>query len=573
MNALLIYPIFPPTFWSFEGILRLVGRRALLPPLGLVTVAALLPQDWTFRLIDRNVTTLTEDDWAWADVVFLSGMIVQRADFIQLIGDARARDKAVVVGGPYVTSVPEESDAAGADYLVLDEGEITIPQFLADIRDNGIRRRNPGDAAIYFRAGGERPDVTSTPIPRFDLLDLQAYDGMAVQYSRGCPFLCEFCDIITLYGRKPRTKTSEQIIGELEYLMSIGRRGPIFLVDDNFIGNKKNVKKLLLDLREWQHRNDFPFSFDTEASIDLAADPELIRLMVDCRFSSVFIGIETPDTESLALTRKHQNNRHPMVESVQTITRAGLRIMCGMIIGFDNETPGAGQRIVNFIEAASIPTVLFSMLQALPNTALWTRLTAEGRLMHNNADMDNTTVLNFRPTRPAAQIMQEYVEAYSAIYAPKAYLNRVYRHFLELGTAPLAAVPRIPSQSAVPAPARVQPPLPAGNQQSKPASEPSTATPQPWLMAKAVFTVLFRQGFQRETRFLFWRYFFTMAVRRPSVFGYYLIVCAHYEHFVLYRERIRQQFLPALAKAPSYNPASEQILARNEPDREVRAQL
>src|ERR1700685_1665237 len=218
MNALRLYPIFPPTFWSFEGILQLVGRKALLPPLGLVTVAALLPQDWNFRLVDRNVTSLTEEDWAWADIVFLSGMIVQRADFLGVIRSAKEHGKAIVVGGPYVTSVPEEADAAGADYLVLDEGEITIPAFLADLRDHGIRKRNKDGPALYFRADGVKPEVTSTPIPRYDLLELPAYDGMAVQYSRGCPFLCEFCDIITLYGRKPRTKAPQQLIAELEYL-------------------------------------------------------------------------------------------------------------------------------------------------------------------------------------------------------------------------------------------------------------------------------------------------------------------------------------------------------------------
>jgi radical SAM superfamily enzyme YgiQ (UPF0313 family) len=460
-----------------------------------------------------------------------------------------------------VTSVPEEAEAAGSDYLVLDEGEITIPLFLQDLGDHGVRRREDGGAPIVFRSGGIKPEVTSTPIPRFDLLDLTAYDGMAVQYSRGCPFLCEFCDIITLYGRKPRAKSPQQFIAELEYLLSLGRRGAIFLVDDNFIGNKKNVKKLLLELRDWQRQHNFPFSFDTEASIDLAADPELLQLMVDCRFSSVFIGIETPDAESLALTRKHQNNRHPMIESVSIITRAGLRVMCGMIIGFDNEAPGAGQRIVEFVRATNIPTVLFSMLQALPNTALWTRLDKEGRLLCNTADLNQTTVLNFTPTRPVAQIVNEYIEAYSEIYSPKPYLRRVYRHFLELSTAGASMSGSAGETQAI-TPPTSQPSLPVYpksvvNEAAARSRGMRTNLRQNWMMVRAFVTVAWRQGVMRDSRFLFWLYLIGMAVRRPSMFGYYLVVCAHFEHFALYRDRIRQQLLPMLAvAAPTRTPGS-----------------
>jgi radical SAM superfamily enzyme YgiQ (UPF0313 family) len=286
---------------------------------------------------------------------------------------------------------------------------------------------------VRFTAKGEKPALTETPVPRFDLLDMHKYDAMALQYSRGCPFLCEFCDIITLYGRRPRTKTNEQVMAELQRLEDLGWRGGVFLVDDNFIGNKPNVKKLLPDLLAWQQDHDFPFWFDTEASIDLAADTDLLGMMHACNFGSVFIGIETPDEASLELTRKHQNNRVPMLDSLDVITRSGLRVMCGMIIGFDNEEKGAGQRIVEFAEAANIPTVLLSMLQVLPNTGLWTRLEKEGRLLEGIGTINQTDMTNFIPTRPVEEIAAEYVQAYQTLYDPAVYLDRTYRHFRKLG--------------------------------------------------------------------------------------------------------------------------------------------
>ncbi|MGH2413996.1 MAG: B12-binding domain-containing radical SAM protein, partial [Microcystaceae cyanobacterium] len=365
MRVLLLYPLFPQSFWSFEKTLALVGRKALIPPLGLITVAAILPQEWEFKLVDRNVRQITESEWDWAELVVLSGMIVQKEDLLAQIQEAKRRFKLVAVGGPYSTSLPDEVQAAGADYLVLDEGEITLPLLVEALKGgkpNGI-----------FRAT-EKPAVTETPIPRYDLLEFDAYDNMSVQFSRGCPFQCEFCDIIVLYGRKPRTKTPEQLLNELERLYELSWRGPIFMVDDNFIGNKRNVMLLLKELQVWMAKKQYPFSFTTEASVDLANDPELLELMVECNFTSVFLGIETPDEESLTLTKKFQNTRTPLSESIETITRAGLRVMAGFIIGFDGEKSGAGDRIVQFVEQTAIPVAMFSMLQALPHTALWHRL-------------------------------------------------------------------------------------------------------------------------------------------------------------------------------------------------------
>ncbi len=506
MKTLLIYPEFPPTFWSYEKILELVNRKVLLPPLGLITVAAILPQTWEFKLVDRNITTVTEAEWNWAELVILSGMIVQKSDFIAQIQEAKRRGKLVAVGGPYPTSVPHEIESAGADFLILDEGEITLPLFV-----EAIER---GETSGVFRTT-EKPDVTSTPIPRYDLLELDAYDSMSVQFSRGCPFQCEFCDIIVLYGRKPRTKTPEQLLKELDYLYELGWRRGVFMVDDNFIGNKRNVKLLLKALKVWQAEHQYPFRFNTEASVDLADDAELMELMVQCNFDAVFLGIETPDTSSLELTKKYQNNRSPLLEAVDKIIRAGLRPMAGFILGFDGEKPGAGSRIIDFVEQAAIPTALFSMLQALPNTALWNRLETEGRLINpKKFDINQTTLINFIPTRPVEEIAEEYIETFWQLYDPERYLERTYRCFLKLG-AP---------------------------QCHPPAKFPSLVD------LKALAIVIWRQGFKRKTRWKFWLYLFSIIKQNPGVWEHYLTLCAHNEHFLEYRQIVKTEIERQLAE-------------------------
>ena len=326
MRALLIYPVFPQTFWSYDKILELVDRKVLLPPLGMLTVAAILPQDWEFKLVDRNIREVTAAEWDWAELVIFSAMIVQKQDLLEQIKEAKRRDKLVAVGGPYSTSLPDEPKGAGADFLILDEGEITLPMFVKAIEQ--------GETSGILRAT-EKPDVTITPVPRYDLLELDAYDSMSVQFSRGCPFQCEFCDIIVLYGRKPRTKEPAQLLKELDYLYELGWRRSIFMVDDNFIGNKRNVKLLLKELKTWQEEHRYPFDFNTEASVDLAADPELMELMVQCNFNAVFLGIETPDESSLQITKKLQNTRSYLADTEDNMIRAGLRTMSGSIIGFD----------------------------------------------------------------------------------------------------------------------------------------------------------------------------------------------------------------------------------------------
>lgn len=510
MRILLIYPLFPKSFWSFEKTLALLGRKAMLPPLGLVTVAAILPQTWEFKLVDRNIGQVTEAEWDWADLVILSAMIVQKEDFLNQIQEAKQRGKKVAVGGPYPTALPDEATTSGADYLILDEGEITLPLFV-----EAIER---GDTSGVFRSEGEKPDVTCTPIPRFDLLEFDAYSEMSVQFSRGCPFQCEFCDIIVLYGRKPRTKTPAQLLAELERLYELGWRRSIFMVDDNFIGNKRNVKLFLKELKPWMVEHQYPFSFATEASVDLANDQELMDMMVQSNFGAVFLGIETPDEESLTLTQKYQNTRDSLSDAVLAITRSGLRVMAGFIIGFDGEKTGAGDRIVKFVEKTAIPTALFSMLQALPDTALSHRLKKEERLRVESANINQTTLMNFIPTRPLEEIAREYIDAFWTLYDPERFLDRTYRHYRLLGEATYP-------------------------QKGKRAKKPLNL-----LVIRAFLIICWRQGAIRKTRWQFWRNLFNMYRYNPGGLSSYLAVCAQIEHFVEYRQIVKEQIEAQLAE-------------------------
>jgi len=511
MRALLLYPLFPKSFWSVEKNLELMDLKALQPPLGLITVAAILPQTWEFRLIDRNVRNIAETDWQWADLVIISGMIVQQKDQVHLIREAKGRDKLVAVGGPYVTSVPQPAREAGADFLILDEGEITLPLF--------VEALERGETSGTFTANGEKPDVSHTPIPRYDLLEMGAYLDMAVQFSRGCPFQCEFCDIITLYGRKPRTKTPTQLLAELETLYNLGWRRTVFLVDDNFIGNKRNVKLLLRELIPWMAARGYPFSLLTEASVDLAEDQELMDLMVAANFVSVFLGIETPDEESLKLTKKYQNTRKPLLEAVETINRSGLRVMAGFILGFDGEKPGAAKNIVDFVEASSIAVAFFSMLQALPNTALWQRLEKEGRLIDTVEDPggNQTCLPNFIPTRSLEELANDYIRCFWELYEPSRYLARVYRQSLLRKPPPHKSKFQMPNLIEI----------------------------------RALATICWRNGFKRNTRFQFWAQFFSILRHNPQRFISYLTNCASLEHFIDYRQVVREQIEGQLAELHS----------------------
>jgi radical SAM superfamily enzyme YgiQ (UPF0313 family) len=484
-----------------------------MPPLGLITVAAILPQSWEFKLVDHNIQEVTESDWDWAELVIISGMIVQKNDMLAQILEAKSRNKLVAVGGPYATTSPQEVEAA--DFLVLDEGEITLPMFIAAIER--------GDRSGVFRST-EKPAVTETPIPRYDLLDLTAYDNMSVQFSRGCPFQCEFCDIIVLYGRKPRTKTPEQLLAELECIYDLGWRGAVFMVDDNFIGNKRNVKLLLQELKVWMAEKGYPFGLTTEASVDLAQDDELMKLMVECNFKKVFLGIETPDQDSLALTSKFQNTRDPLTESINKITTAGMQVMAGFIIGFDGEKAQAGDRIVQFVEQTNIPLAMFSMLQALPSTALWDRLEKEGRLLNGSANINQTTLMNFVPTRNIEDIANEYVNAFWKLYDPANYLERVFRYYMMLGSV-----------------------------QNSKSLRPS------WKTIRALSLILWKQGVVAQTRLLFWKNLIQVLLKKPRQLEIYLTLCAYLEHFTEYRFIVKEQINTQLANYIASKPEAEKV--------------
>lgn len=527
MRVLLIYPLFPKSFWSFDKAIELIGRKANLPPLGMITVAAILPQEWEFKLVDRNVRNVTENEWEWAQLIIVSGMIVQKPDMLYLIREAKRRHKLVAAGGPYVTSVPESAQEAGVDFLILDEGEITLPNF--------VEALERGETSGIFRANGEKPNVTTTPIPRYDLLELDAYSDMSVQFSRGCPFQCEFCDIIVLYGRKPRTKTPAQLLAELQTLYDLGWRRLVFVVDDNFIGNKRNVKLLLRELAPWMEKRGYPFSLITEASVDLAQDDELLDLMIAANFSAVFLGIETPDADSLALTKKYQNTRNSLVEAVQKINRVGLRVMAGFIIGFDGEKPGAGDRIINFVEETAIPFAMFGMLQALPNTALWHRLKKEGRLLEEGKDNKGnpTNLTNFITTRPIEELAKEYINCFWELYEPQRYLGRVYRHHLQMAPKPYKKKFRMPELKEL----------------------------------RALFIIIWRQGIKRQTRFQFWQQIFSILKHNPGVFKSYLANFGSFEHFIEYRQIVRNQIEGQIAEflaAKVENESQKNKLQKNE---------
>ena len=413
MNVLLVWPEIPLTYWGAQYSFKLLGKRAVMPPLALITVAAMFPSDWKFKLIDLNIEKLPDSDIAWADMVMLSGMIVQHESIQEILTRCQSAGVPTVLGGPDATSSPEKFDKA--TYLLLDEGEITIPPFLADFLN--------GSANRVYTANGLKPDVTNTPLPRFDLLDVHAYAHMCIQFSRGCPFACEFCDITTLYGKTPRTKLPKQVVTELQAVYDTGFRGEIFLVDDNFIGNKKNVKQMLPELVKWQEEHDFPFWLYTEASLNLSDDDELLDLMCKAGFHSVFIGIESPSMESLRETQKYQNNGD-LLTKVHKIQEFGIEVMAGFILGFDSDREDIFERQIEFITKARIPMAMVGALNAMPATQLWQRLKAEGRLREDFTG-DNLAIPNFQTTLPTLTLVHGYSEVLAHLYSPANFFNRL----------------------------------------------------------------------------------------------------------------------------------------------------
>ena len=413
MKILLVYPIFPDTYWSFRHALLFEGKQAAFPPLGLLTVSAMLPAAWERRLVDMNVEPLTEADIEWADMVFVSAMIVQKESLEEVVRLCKTKGKQVAVGGPYVSTSSEL--LPDADFIFVGEAETTLPEFIADLRCDSVKRIYEAD---------ERPSLLDTPAPDFGLINLNNYSAMNVQYSRGCPFQCEFCDIIEIYGRVPRTKSNEQMLAELDALKLAGWRGLVFIVDDNFIGNKRNVRKFLPELIKWSERNDFPFSFITEASVNLAEDDALLQMMQTAGFRRVFLGIETPVEESLKEAQKGQNTRRDLLESVQKIQSYGMEVMAGFIVGFDNDPEDIFERQINFIRESAIPLAMVGLLAALPNTQLWRRLEKEGRLLRDSTGNNTDCSLNFVPKMDKTYLIEGYKTILRNIYSPKEYYGR-----------------------------------------------------------------------------------------------------------------------------------------------------
>jgi radical SAM superfamily enzyme YgiQ (UPF0313 family) len=414
MRVLLVYPWFPDTYWSFRHALSLQAKRSVIPPLGLITISAMLPASWDKRLVDMNVRPLNDADLDWADIVFASAMHIQKDSLEEVIQRSKAKGKRVVVGGPHASISPEE--LADADHVFIGEAEATLPEFVRDLERGEAKR-------IYNAI--DRPPLSTTPIPEFHLLDLKRYTAMALQYSRGCPFNCEFCDIIEIYGRVPRTKSNAQMLAELDALWRAGWRANVFIVDDNFIGNKKNVRQMLPDLAEWSERHGYPFGFVTEASVNLADDEELLQAMRRAGFYSVFVGIETPVVESLKEAQKGQNTRRDLIDSIRKIRSYGMEVMAGFIVGFDNDPENIFDVQIDFIRESAIPCSMVSLLVALPGTQLWRRLEREGRLLKTDPTGNNSDcTLNFIPKMDAARLVEGHRSILRTIYRPAEYYQR-----------------------------------------------------------------------------------------------------------------------------------------------------
>ena len=416
MKILLVNPGQPDTFFSYKHALRLELKKSALPPLGLLTVASLLPEEWPRRLVDLNIEKLTKSHLEWADMVFIGAMIIQKESTLEVIARCREANLPVVAGGPLFSHLHQEIQ--GVDHFILGEAEEILGEFLDDLA--------AGTAKPLYQAQGH-PDLSKTPIPAWNLLKPRHYHSLAIQFSRGCPFDCEFCDIVQLFGRKPRFKTPRQVLAELEAIRHLGWRGEIMFVDDNFIGNKSVAKKMLLEIGTWQRSHGYPFRFNTQASVNLAQEPELMSLMIKANMDGVFLGIETPSYDSLRECEKIQNQAVDLKEAVRTIQRHGIVVSSGFIIGFDSDPDSIFDDQVRFIEQAAIPTAMVGLLSAGPGTRLFDRLRREGRLLglpsgNNTAD---SGALNFITKMNREKLIEGYRSVLQRLYEPKAYYSRV----------------------------------------------------------------------------------------------------------------------------------------------------
>ncbi|MCR4434398.1 MAG: DUF4070 domain-containing protein [Clostridiales bacterium] len=415
MNILMVYPEYPDTFWSFKHALKFISKKASFPPLGLLTIAAMLPVEWNKKLVDLNVAPLTDRDILWADLVFISAMSVQRKSAESIIARCRKLGAKVVAGGPLFTS--EYQSFVNVDHFILNEGEITIPQFVEDLKTGHLK-------PVY--STGLWADITTTPAPLWELIDMNKYATMNLQYSRGCPYNCEFCDITVLFGRVPRMKTKEQLLSELDILYNQGWRGGVFFVDDNFIGNKVKLKKEILPaIIAWMEQKNRPFSFITEVSIDFSDDEELMSLMIKAGFDTVFIGIETPNQDSLVECNKYQNKNRDLLACIKKIQHNGLQVQAGFIVGFDSDPLSIFDRITGFIQESGIVSAMVGLLNAPRGTKLYQRLAKEGRILKDMSGDNTDFSINFIPKMDYNALIEGYKKIIGTIYSPKHYYERV----------------------------------------------------------------------------------------------------------------------------------------------------
>jgi radical SAM superfamily enzyme YgiQ (UPF0313 family) len=497
VKALMVWPRFPPSFWGFEGVLEMIPERAMTPPLGLITVAALCPPSWNIRLIDHAFDELRDEDLLWADLVMISAMHAQRADARAILARARSLGRRTFIGGPWASSDPE-AVLADADHVLVGEAEEVFADISAALEK--------GTARSLYRVP-DKPDMTRSPIARYDLLRLDKYTSMPVQFSRGCPFQCEFCDIITIYGRRPRTKTPAQMIGELDTLRQLGWRNEVFIVDDNFIGNSREALQLTHALAQWQQLHGRPFSFYTEASIDLADRPELMASMVEANFMYVFIGIETPSAEALKGSKKFQNLRRDNVEQVRVIQESGLWVLAGFIVGFDSDDGTIFDRQLEFIERTAIAWAMAGVLQAPPTTPLFERMKKEGRLLPNSEAITNFSAPNFRTVLPLTVLLRGLSGLLLRLYEAGPFFDRALRSLERWRPRDTQKPPNLPILYNL----------------------------------RVLFASMWTQGMRSNYRQAYWRFLWQLVwkcSRHPAKLwlGFMVLLSAH--HFVIYSHQV-----------------------------------
>jgi radical SAM superfamily enzyme YgiQ (UPF0313 family) len=499
IKVLMVWPGFPASYWSLGEVAEIVPERSLMPPLGLITVAALCPKDWTIRLVDLAFDALSDEDLLWADLVMVSAMQVQADDMRRTLERASRLGRRTMIGGPYASSEPEVLLSL-ADHVVVGEPDEIFQEIATDLEGGSARR--------LYRVT-DKPDVSRTPIPRFDLLALEKYTLMALQFSRGCPFTCEFCDIITLYGRRPRTKSPAQLIGELDALLKLGWRKEVFIVDDNFIGNHKAAMELARRLQPWQRQNQYPFRFGTEASIDLASRPELLDAMVQANFWRVFIGIETPSAAALKESKKFQNLRRDALDCIRFIQERGLWVMGGFIVGFDSDQPDIFERQIEFIERAAIPWAMAGLLQAPPTTPLYDRMKKEGRLLQASPEPSNFSPPNFRTVLPLPELLGGLKRMLLTLYDSRRFYERVFDSLERWKVRP----------------------------------EQKASAPPFLYLIEVLFKSVWRQGVLPGYRWAYWRFWGRLIMRwglnpQKVALGVELVLSGH--HFIRYARQVAE---------------------------------